>query len=416
MTKVVSLIRKDKSLTPFVFYSDFLKEVAKIYQDSNNNGLELKIIEGDEWDFTQKKYYIDPITLPLILSLAQQLKNYHEKPVKLHLSNTPITVQVLEFLFYSDFFNIVGKNSNPDLPLGKNILEFDSNFLGGFRGSTIRTEHKLRHYSLFDENLHLKLNSIEGETSKRDYLVEHYTYKVKDHFYELLFEKENTQYLSTQFVEILAELITNGVLHSESDVFALMFSDRYKTKFSISDNGIGLYESLNRKEPKDNSYRKFELLNSLGENFPLNVPTKIKTSILSLFETLYYSMLKERQGLFDLMLDVVLSCGGYFRLHTDNAQIIVSARMLNELKSLSLIRDKILTAYNQRLFDLIGQEDLIKAINRLSIESREKITRLANSILQKYTEDTRFSAIRIFEVKFRGVHIEVEIPNSIEKE
>lgn len=418
MNNQIPIIYKDKSLTPFVFYSEFLLEVANFYsdQENKNNSIEFKLIEGNDLEFTQKKYYIDPITLPLLLSLFQQLRNFHMKRIKLHLSNTPITVDVLEYLYRSQFFYITGDNINPNFPLGRNILDFDNIYLGGFTGKSIRTEHKLRCYSLNDDNLKNKLKGItEGEPAKRDYLVEYYTYKVKEHFYDLLFENNTTNHLTNEFIEILSELITNGVLHSKSDAFVLMFSDKFKTKFSISDNGIGLYESLNSKKDASEFYVKFELLKSLSESFPLKIDEKIKNSVLILFETLYYSMLKDRQGLFDLMCNVVIDCSGYFRLHTDNAQVIVSARMLNELAKLYETRLQILKTHHALLFGKVNNEDFKILMVKLKVICKSQMINLAKSIFKKYSDDTRFSALRIFEVRFKGVHIEVEIPNSIEK-
>jgi len=418
MSNQIPIIYKDKSLTPFVFYSEFLLDVAKFYSEKNDkeNTVEFKLIEGNDLEFTRKNYYIDPITLPLLLSLFQQLKNHHKKPIKLHLSNTPITIDVLEYLYRSQFFYITGDNINPNFPLGRNILDFDDVYLGGFKGKSIRTDHKLRCYSLNDDNLKNKLIKItEGEPAKRDYLVQHYTYKVKEHFYDLLFENYTTNHLTNEFIEILAELITNGVLHSKSDAFVLMFSDKFKTKFAISDNGIGLYESLNNKSDVGDFYIKFELFNSLSRSFPLKTDEKIKNSVLILFETLYYSMLKDRQGLFDLMCNVVLDCSGYFRLHTDNAQIIVSARMLNELSKLYETRFEILNAHNSLLFEQVNYEIFKETMVKLKEKCKNQMIELAKSIFKKHSDDTRFSALRIFDVRFKGVHIEVEIPNSIER-
>lgn len=414
----IPIIYKDKSLTPFVFYSEFLLDVANFYSVSKDkeNSVEFKLIEGNDLDFTRKKSYIDPITLPLLLSLFQQLKNHHKKPIKLHLSNTPITIDVLEYLYHAQFFYIAGDNINPNFPLGRHILDFDNIYLGGFKGKSIRTEHKLRCYSLNDDNLKNTLIEInEGESAKRDYLVEYYTYKVKEHFYDLLFENDTTNHLTNEFIEILAELITNGVLHSKSDAFVLMFSDKFKTKFAISDNGIGLYESLNNKKDASEFYVKFELLKSLSSSFPLKIDEKIKNSVLILFETLYYSMLKDRQGLFDLMCNVVIDCSGYFRLHTDNAQIIVSARMLNELSKLYETRLQILSTHHSLLFGKIKNQDFKEIMVNLKEICKKQMVELAGSIFKKHSDDSRFSALRIFEVRFKGVHIEVEIPNSIEK-
>lgn len=203
---IVSLLSKDKSLTPFTFYTDFLKSVANFYlnQKSKNRELEIKLIEGSDMEFTERKYFIDPISLPLILSLFNQLKNFQKKPIKLYLSNTHITNHILEYLFRSDFFYIAGDNKNPNFPIGKNILLFDDAYLGGFSGRNIRTEHKLRCYSLRDDGLIKVIDGIkEGEPAQRDYLVEHFSYKVKEHFYDLLFENETSNHLTNTFIKSL---------------------------------------------------------------------------------------------------------------------------------------------------------------------------------------------------------------------
>jgi hypothetical protein len=418
MSNQIPIIYTDKNLTPYVFYNEFLLQVAEFYNNNKKreNSIDFKLVDGDDMDFSQKNHYIDPISLPLLLSLFQQLKNFHQKPINLYLSNTPNTLHILEYLNNSDFFNVAGDRNNPFFSLGRNILNFDDKYLGGFRGKKIRTDHKLRCYSLNDDNLKVRLSNIsEGEPAQRDSLVEFYTYKVKEHFYDLLFENETTSHLTSEFIEILAELITNGVLHSKSDAFVLMFSDKFKTKFSISDNGIGLYESLKNKKESGEFYDKFELLKSLSNSFPLKIDDNIKNSVLILFETLYYSMLKDRQGLFDLMCNVVLDCSGYFRLHTDNAQIIVSARMLTELQNLYETRIQILSTNHSLMFGKIKSEEFKEKMTILKGICKKQISELATSIFRKYSEDTRFSALRIFEVRFRGVHIEVEIPNSIEK-
>jgi len=135
MSNQIPIIYKDKSLTPFVFYSEFLLDVANFYYENKDkeNTVEFKLIEGNDLDFSGKNYYIDPITLPLLLSLFQQLKNHHKKPIKLHLSNTPITIDVLEYLYRSQFFYIPGDNINPNFPFGRNILDFDDVYLGGLQ-------------------------------------------------------------------------------------------------------------------------------------------------------------------------------------------------------------------------------------------------------------------------------------------
>jgi hypothetical protein len=411
MGNIIPLIDSNVTFTPYYFYNDFIKRVSNYYQTKSIEPIQFRLVSESDLESVESNYFIDPISLPLLLSLSQQLKNYHKSPIKLHLSNTAGTIGVLEFLHRADFFYLVGDNVNPNYPAGKKIFNFNEGYLGGFKGKIPRSEHKIRCYSLEDDNLIQRTSSIKIEDEKRDYLVEYYTYKVKEHFANLLYENELTSSQSSLFIEILAELITNGVLHSRSDAFALMFSDRFKTKFSISDNGIGLMKSL---EGKDNSeyYKKFELLNELSSNFPIKLSNLTKESLLAIFETLYYSMLKERRGLFDLMCNVVLNSSGYFRLHNHNAQIIVSSRMKSELSQLYNTRQSIIKCYTSKLFEKIHIDEFEIQMAELVIKSKEQMLDLAYSIFNKFTQDTRFSSIRIFEVRFRGVHVEVEMPNS----
>lgn len=414
MKAPIALVENESSFTTFHFYSNFLVKVAEFYTSNDQKKpIEFSmVIETDVVDLITKKHFIDPIALPLLLSLGEQLKRYHNNtPLILHLSNNPGTIKLLEFLYRADFFYLVGKNMNPYFPIGKDIFEFNEAYIGGFGKNGQRPEHKIRCYSLSDNNLLSTISSIENEELQRDYLVEYYTFKVQEHFSELLYENESTIEFTNDFIEILAELITNGVLHSQSNAFVLMFSDRYKTKFSISDNGIGLFNSLSKKTDS-NFYRKFEIFNLLSKSFELHVSEQLKNSILAIFETLYYSMLKDRQGLFDLMCNVVINCNGYFRLHNDNAQIIISHRMVNELHPLYVIRQEIVETHNSKLFGKIDNESFESKIQSLSQRCLNSFLGLANSIFKKYSQDIRFSSIRLYQIRFRGVHIEVEIPYS----
>ena len=76
--------------------SNFLKKIAAFYKENKTNELKITLINDDNIDYSNNKYYIDPITLPLLLSLFQQLKNYHNNPIELSLSNTPNSISVLE--------------------------------------------------------------------------------------------------------------------------------------------------------------------------------------------------------------------------------------------------------------------------------------------------------------------------------
>ncbi len=411
MTRPIPLIENENTFSPYYFYNNFIKRVANFYSsDYNGDVIEFTLTLDSDIESLAKKFFFDPIAIPLLLSLSQQLKKYHNNsPINLHLTNTGSTNSLLEFLHRADFFYLVGDNKNPVFPIGRKIFNFNKKYLGSFQEKSIRPENKVRCYTLNDDDLSHILSGVKTEKDKRDYLVEHFTYRVRVHFGDLLFDKLVDDNLTNQFIEILAELITNGVLHSKSDTFALMFSDDFNTKFSISDNGIGLFNSLSGKE-NNFYYTKFDVFNLLSQKFTLKVSASIKNSILSIFETLYYSMLKDRKGLFDLMCDVVINCNGYFRMHTDNAQIVVSSRVIDQLDILYCIRNKILDLHNKNTIEILEDQFFRQKITNLAFESKVQFMKLASQIFNRYSEDTKFSSIRLFEVKFRGVHVEVEIP------
>jgi hypothetical protein len=412
MENSINIFEKGKTFSSYHFYNNFLKEVALFYKShSKDDFIEFNLTIDDEIP-ESNSFFIDPITLPLIVSLSEQLMKFHNSPLKLNLSNNYNTNNLLAFLDRSDFFYLVGDNFNPTYPKGRNILSFDKRYLGNFNNRLQKPEHKLREYSLKEDNLEEEIRNLKTSEDQRDFLVEHYLYKVKEHFGVLLNSNDITREMSYEYIDILAELITNGVLHSESNTYVLMFTDRFKSKFSISDNGKGLYKSLTDKDVSDiGYYKKFEIFDELKSVSVLKINEQIENSLLAIFETLFYSMLKDRNGLFDLMCNVVLNCNGYFRLHNENAQIIISARMLDELNALNLNRQQIKLVHNQLLFESFTKEEFDIQMTFIVKKVKKEFIELAKSIFKKYTIDTRYSSIRLFDVKFKGVHVEVEIPN-----
>ena len=406
---MISILKNNENFTPYVFYSTFLKEVA---DDIKKEGyIVFKFVENGDDKVFESNYRIEPITIPLLLSLSEQLSKYYKEQIELLLYNNNATKDVLNFLFKSDFFWVAGNNTIPTYPIGKNILKFDMSFLGGFIKKDPRPEHRVRCYSLDDDNLISKLEVFGNEDERRDFLISEYVYTVRQHFQELLFENSNTSNKTDYYVELLSELITNGVLHSKSNTFALMFVNNFSTKFSISDNGIGFEESLKSKS-SNLLYTPFELKSKIDELSILNVNPKIINNLHVIFETLYYSALKDRRGLFDLMISVVLESKGYFRLHSDNAQIIISNRMNKQLSELSNLRGDLFKMHEDILINSIRDNRYDDQMIKLKNQILDCFIILYKIVCDKYNNDYRYSSIRFYNVKFKGVHIEVEIPNT----
>ncbi len=410
MSKLISIIKSDITFSPYKFYSDFLESVSKYYS-SESTIPSFKLVENGDEDIYNSNYRIDPITIPLLLSLFEQLQKFHRSPVELLLYNNKATIKLLDFLYGSDFFYLCGENINPTYPKGRKIAAFNDGFISNLEGKKQRSEHKVRAYSLDDDNLSLLLAGFDKEDNKRDFLISHYTYKVREHFEELLFENQSTLSFHNTYIDILSELITNGVLHSKSQTFALMFVDRFKTKFSISDNGIGFEASMQLKE--STFYYKYSDLKTIltEKKSHVNISDKILNNLYSIFETLYYSSIKERKGLFDLMINVVLNSKGYFRLHTENCQVIISNRMMDELNDLVTYRKEINELHDKYLKKSIDDAYYRENLIDLSIQMRNSFTKFFEKAIDKYNSDIKFSSLRFYKVKFRGVHIEVEIPN-----
>lgn len=401
------ILKDNEKLTPYVFYSRFLLEVAEDIRKEND--IEFKLFENGDENVFDSNYSIEPITIPLILSLSEQLSKYYSKPINLALFNNHATKNVLKFLFSSDFFYVSGNNQNPAFPIGRNFLSFDEKYLGDFIEKDPRPEHRVRCYTLNDHEIQL-LDMYKSDEEKRDYLISEYVYIVKNHFQELLYDNINTNKNLDVYVEILSELITNGVLHSKSETFALMFVNRFSTKFSISDNGIGFTESL-KKKSEDELYKPLELLNKIKELNLLHIHPSIQENLYYIIETLYYSCLKDRRGLFDLMISVVLDSEGYFRLHSENSQIIISSRMTKDLEELKQLRNKLFNIHRTILIN--GKyEGALEEMVEIKNQILTSFISLFTNICDRYNENPRYSSLRFFNVKFRGVHIEVEIPNT----
>lgn len=405
-----SIINANTTFTPYKFYSKFLEDIANHYLQSREPVV-LKLFEYGDEEIYDSSYRIDPIAIPLLLSLIEQLSKFHHKPLDIMLFNNRATINVLEFLYRCDFFHIAGDNKNPTYPKGRNILNFNKSFLGAFNGKEMRPEHKVRAYSLDEDDLKIVLKNFPTEEKVRDFLISHFTYKVREHFQELLFDNNYTAEQHNTYIDILSELITNAVIHSKSIAFALMFVDRFKTKFSITDNGVGFAESM-RLKPRSAFYEpeslKTQLLKSISVN---NISEKILTGLYTIYETLFYSSLKDRHGLFDLMLTVVLDSKGYFRIHSENTQIIVSSRMADELYGLQTHRKKIYSCHMAYQLKIISEIDYEHQLSEEAQAIKHIFIAFCEKSISKYSEDIKYSSLRFFPVRFRGVHIEVEIPN-----
>lgn len=174
---------------------------------------------------------------------------------------------------------------------------------------------------------------------------------------------------------IMAELSHNGSKHSGGSCFvSFQLNRQNKFEFSVSDCGIGYKESLSKKEDQ----LKFKSIKT-----PCNI-SSINRNIdhfISILEAIFFRKNHREQiyGVYSIFNDV-LPRNGVLRVHTYNTQVIF-------------------TKHNFSRF--IDQNPTHKMIENI-------INDFINS--DKKSAQTKYKPLRIMPPKFRGVHIEIEIP------
>ncbi|WP_407487794.1 hypothetical protein [Elizabethkingia anophelis] len=421
----ITIVKQGVTFTSFEFYNIFLKEIALFYKDNKQEKISFSLIDNRDNDIPYNKYRIDGNTLPLLLNIFEQLSSYHKEGVGLKLQNiighdkNLGTQDLISFLTNSNFFNIAQRQDQnysklePSYP----IIDIDKNLLPSKK---LDSKFEIDCFSLTqDDSLRFELDGLNDE-EKRDKLVEYYMFKVEKKFSKLFpelsisknFLQNTTNIIDYKkfYIHVLPELITNGVLHSGANTFASLYKDLYKTKISVSDNGIGFNQSMDNKKNLG-FYKRNRLKEELSKKNTFNINPSYLTHLHSIFETLYFSMLKNRLGLFDLICNVILMLDGVFRIHTENTQLILSKRVNDTIVKLYNKRKQIIKLHDEKLLEKISDEELNSQMELLSSQALGLFVDFYVQTLGKYTRDVKFSSIRFFPVRFKGVHIEVEIPN-----
>jgi len=353
---VDNIIYFGNKITSFTFYNDFLKDLYNYYKEKGSKIQPIVSLEYTE--------FIDANTLPNLIGFGLMLRNFHKQPIKLLLNYNP---KLIYFLYKSRFFTIVGKYS------GLNIFDFDDRFIGGFdllekkRHLDEHIVHRYKpskqYYELDDENEQLEFRKQIIRILRDEHLP-------KDFLPVLKFLNRIEEYEMEYFLDVLSEIISNSILYSLSESFATVHANKYKTLISIADIGIGFREAFGKKKNYDYSFSK-SLKSELKYSEELN-------DFIFLFEVFHYSKNNDRFNLWRLK-ETVVNKLGVFRIHFNTTQLVFS-------KKCSLCEKS---------------NDLIKC---------------AKCFLKNYNSETILSPLRIFNYDYQGVHVEIELYNTIEKE
>lgn len=417
----LTILRNNINFTPYEFYTYFLDEVAKFYKNRQNEEISFKLINESIFENLISKFKIEPISLPLLVCLFEQVYKIHKKSFEINIEYNALTKNIFEQLNDSNFFEIV-TTKNLGYKDSLVILKSEQKIeLENIEKKDIG--YKLETFSINQKEIEKIINDESKENDyKRDILAEYLMFEVENKFSKILnrtVEKKFVEPINFDinrykrlYAHILSELIANGVFHSKSNTYALIHSDFYNHKFSVADNGIGFEKSLNSKS--DNIFYELNKLRVLLDSHKksIKIPEPFLYNLITIFEVFYYSILKDRIGLIDTILNVVLQFKGYFRIHSENCQIIISNRYKDTLNKIFNIRDEIIIKHDELLLGKITNEERDEKVKELAKNAFDVLNIFYLEIINNYVEDVKFSSIRFFSTKFKGVHIEFEIPNN----
>jgi hypothetical protein len=192
--------------------------------------------------------------------------------------------------------------------------------------------------------------------------------------YKIPIEKRlKDEKLVDRILYVMAELSHNGALHSKGTCFVtFQLNQLNKFEFSVSDCGIGYRNSLLDKR-KGSFFKNFNQTETTPPNH-----------FSSILEAIYYRKKEYEKvyGVYSIFNDI-LPLDGVIRLHTHNTQAIF-------------------TNYNfSKYLHEDPDENLVKDIINSFILSSDNST------------ERKYKPVRIDSAKFKGVHIEIEIPFSM---
>lgn len=211
------------------------------------------------------------------------------------------------------------------------------------------------------------------------------------HFFDVntrkkeIFEKYSNYYLlalknkhikdekARRLIDIISEFTENACIHSETGSFVSSQINTNKYFYvSISDYGIGFRKSFGKKE-KEKGYLP---------QFYRQFPDSSYINLFSIIEAIFYNSKKKVYGIFS-GIKAVLELNGTIRIHSTDTQLILTK-----------------SNFEKYLLVDIQNED----------EKNDFVNSFAGSLMLSPQKELQYSALRLTRYKFKGVHIEIEIP------
>ena len=344
------------NITTNVLYTDVLHLLREYYRHDKKVA---PII-----DLTRVTY-IEPEAVPLLIALG----DYFSK-----LYNSLIDIEMEEKSALQNFLINIGFHIHVKKHEFYNISnDYANNWL-----HSNRDMHKIIWMKTADE--YSDVISIKNFELRRTYLSYNIQKNIEEQCRTILSDTHKLpQYLIDCTIEGLAEILTNASIYSGSQGYAYLASDRFGTKGSVCDCGIGLKESFERQGKEC----KWIQNNEDVKNNP-----ELKYYYL-IMEIMNYSYCKHKKGercnLWTVQNDLT-TYGGTFKIHYGNIQVIFSAKRCKECRKISYFNEN-------------GERVCIA----------DSLKQCLSCLREGYLNKQDLT-VKCYEVAFRGVHIEFEIP------
>ena len=301
------------------------------------------------FDFTKTKY-VDALVIPNLLCVGYILKEHNGK--------TPIVATIDESLYVSNSSVLKYLREIGFVHYCEKYGLFE---IHGFEKNTMSLIPEYCATFCFD-NEDISKDSIAREITKKSYNL--FKNHLTNHF-----DEDDIFGYGNKFAKFGAELCKNSSIHGDSFSFMTIQSyiRRQTVSIAVSDCGHGFYNSLSNRIA--NSIESHQLLTIDDSSF-LDEKSENLT-LHSIIECAFYRYFDSVYGLWDIA-KTVLSDGGLIRIHSSDSRIIFTPETF-----------RFISVFDKR-------EDLRDYLIKKFLKSKN----------YRYHQN----------LKYRGVHIEIEMP------
>lgn len=309
--------------------------------------------------------YIEPEAVPLLIALGEYFSKLYRSLIGIEMEEKS---DLQNFLINIGFHGYVKEQNFYNIPY---------NYIKNWTHNN-RDIHKIIWVKKADE--YSDVVSIKDLELRRTYLSYNMQKNIEENCRLILSDTHNLpENIINCTIEGLAEILTNASIYSQSQGYAYLASDRFGTKGSICDCGIGLQESFEKQ-----GYSCEWILNN--EDVINNPELKSYYLIMEIMNYSYYKHKKgERCNLWTVQNDLT-RYGGTFKIHYGNIQVIFSSKKCKGCRKISYFNEH-------------GERKCLA----------DDLTPCLKCLRDEYL-NSQYVAIKNYEVAFRGVHIEFEIP------